>query len=445
MPAPSFPELVRKRDGRLVPFEADKISQSLYAATEDLGQPSAFLARELTDGVLHFLAAEIEAEAPHTSQIAELVTKVIRELGQPALAQAYAEGQKRRHQEAPADVSNVKAARPECTLSFSIHDSPQTVACRCLTEYSLQAVFGRDLAAAHEEGLLSLTALEYPDELARFLMQPGDGSNGWLRFLTVPARTVIFDSPEYSLTEETAKTWLSGLAEFCEATGRTAVLNLNVSPPPAWVLSPPRGPLFATAAVEMDAGLSARVAAILWEEAASLGRDSIRVLWHGGDSDAVPASKHRAVAGRGPGFVLDRPKKPVILAPGVDRQHAAALMDVGLGLPRFLGMAGINNDVQIFLAKLPSLARMAVRVGAQKRNYLRSRSQERPGLTRGFLLERAALVVKPLGLDEVIACLVGATTGKLTLDLRRQVIEVLQRSLQAESQATNLEIVLEEI
>jgi ATP cone domain len=444
MPTPRCPELVRKRDGRLVPFEADKISQSLYAATEDLGQPSAFLARELTDGVLHFLPAEVEAEPPNTSQIAELVTKVIRELGQPALAQAYAQGQKRRHQKMSTDLCKEKAAPFELKLSFSNNDPPQTITRRCLTEYSLQAVFGRDLAAAHEEGLLSLTGLEYPDELARFLMEPGDGLNGWLRFLNVPARTVIFDCPEYSLSEVNAPTWLSGLAEFCEATGRAAVLNLNVSPPPPWVLSPPRGPLFETAAVETDAVLSARVASILWEEASRLGRDSIRVIWHGGDSDSAPASKRRAGEGGGLSFVLDRPKKLVILAPGVDRQHAAALMDVGLGLPRFLGMAGIDNDAQVFLAKLPSLARMAVRVGVQKRNYLRSRSQERPGLTRGFLLERAALVVKPLGLDEVIARLVGATTGKLALDLRRQVIEVLQRSLQAESQATNLEIVVED-
>src|SRR5439155_8588056 len=89
-PRPPF-SWVHKRDGRLVPFDAAKISQSLFAATETLGRPDAFLARELTDGVLHFLAKEIEDPVPTTSQVAEMVVKIVRELGQPALAQAYAE------------------------------------------------------------------------------------------------------------------------------------------------------------------------------------------------------------------------------------------------------------------------------------------------------------------------------------------------------------------
>jgi hypothetical protein len=87
MPSSGLPSLGHKRDGLLVAFEADKISQSVYAATEELGQPSAFLARELTDGVLHFLAAEVGADPPTTLQIADLVAKVVRELGHPSLAQ----------------------------------------------------------------------------------------------------------------------------------------------------------------------------------------------------------------------------------------------------------------------------------------------------------------------------------------------------------------------
>ena len=80
---------VRKRDGSLVPFEADKISRALFAASESLGRPDAFLARELTDGVVHFLGEEAESDTLQTEQIAELVAKVVRELGRPALAAAW--------------------------------------------------------------------------------------------------------------------------------------------------------------------------------------------------------------------------------------------------------------------------------------------------------------------------------------------------------------------
>src|SRR5262252_5440759 len=94
------PAWVHKRDGRLMPFEADKISRSLFAATEALGRPDAFLARELADGVVHFLAEEDSGDTPTTAAIAELVVKVVRELGQPALAEAFAAFDKRRAQAA---------------------------------------------------------------------------------------------------------------------------------------------------------------------------------------------------------------------------------------------------------------------------------------------------------------------------------------------------------
>src|SRR6266571_1546918 len=81
------PGWIHKRDGRLVPFEADKISQSLFAASESLGRPDAFTARELTDSVLHFLYAELNGAIPQTGQVAEMTIKIVRELGQAAIAQ----------------------------------------------------------------------------------------------------------------------------------------------------------------------------------------------------------------------------------------------------------------------------------------------------------------------------------------------------------------------
>ena len=86
-----LPSWVRKRDGRVVPFDPDAISEDLFAAAEALGQADPFLARELTDGVLHFLAHDCPDPIPTTDWIADLVAKVVRELRQPRLAQAFAE------------------------------------------------------------------------------------------------------------------------------------------------------------------------------------------------------------------------------------------------------------------------------------------------------------------------------------------------------------------
>src|SRR4051794_38989305 len=82
----STPMWVRRRDGRLVPFDADRVGRTLFAAAAALGRPDAFLARELTDSVAHFLRAEAGAAPPTTAELAETIVKLVRELGQPELA-----------------------------------------------------------------------------------------------------------------------------------------------------------------------------------------------------------------------------------------------------------------------------------------------------------------------------------------------------------------------
>src|SRR5207344_825569 len=96
-------------------------------------------------------------------------------------------------------------------------------------------------------------------------------------------------------------------------------------------------------------------------------------------------------------FTFDRPKRPIALGPGLDRGREATLLDVSLHLPHFAGMIG--RDAPLFLAKLPSLARMAVRATVQKREFLRRLGGASPSLAQGFLLERARLVVVPVGLE----------------------------------------------
>src|SRR5262249_29885510 len=91
MNEPDPPAWVSKRDGRLVPFDADRISRALFTASETLGKPDTFLARELTDGVVHFLAQDSEGQTPSTGRVAEVVEQVVRELGQAELALAFAE------------------------------------------------------------------------------------------------------------------------------------------------------------------------------------------------------------------------------------------------------------------------------------------------------------------------------------------------------------------
>src|SRR5262249_22202635 len=129
-------------------------------------------------------------------------------------------------------------------------------------------------------------------------------------------------------------------------------------------------------------------------------------------------------------LVLDRPRRPVLLAEGIDRRHPAILQAVGLHLPRLAVQTSSSDDVERFLQKLRSLARLALSAAGQKRAYLRRVTSEpvAPELSQGFLLDRARLLVTPIGLEAVVRTLTGRglCSGGTALDLGKQIVQRLR-------------------
>jgi hypothetical protein len=462
------PAWVYQRDGRLVPFEADRISQSLFAATERLGRPDAFLARELTDGVLHFLAAEADSTIPTTTQIAELVVKVVRELGQPALAQVYHD-----HVGQPAEPATTTEPVPapredEIVVRFAPGEPLDVVRRACLRAYTLKAVFTRDLVAAQGDGLLTLTGLEHPHELAACVVTPPrTGDRGLVESLeavrNLAGGVAALDGPEYVLWhggrgKEAVSAFVRELGIGLRATGLRAVINLNSAMPPAWADELADGPLFAgqrpapepeRLAGLVDALLEELHAANLW--AGTEPRESpVRVDWHLGSRDFQSTAKERllrlarwALEGRALAFVFDRPRRPVPLAEGLDRQHPALLLLVGLHLPRLAAQPGLCNDPSLFLLKLGSLARLALSAASQKRDYLRRHGA--PALAQGFLLDRARLAVAPVGLEQVVRLLLGRglCADATALELGRQIVGRLGEVLHHDGRQSQREACLD--
>src|SRR5262245_17411808 len=89
-------EFVRKRDGRVVPFQRQKIADAVFKAMEAAGEPDERLAEEVS-GILELSLCERigtaelggEAEIPHIETIQDLVERVLMELGRAAVAKAY--------------------------------------------------------------------------------------------------------------------------------------------------------------------------------------------------------------------------------------------------------------------------------------------------------------------------------------------------------------------
>jgi hypothetical protein len=85
-------ERVRKRDGRLVPFQAQKIADAVGKAMDAAGEGDPLLAREVAGIVelsLRESAAGEQGAAPHIEAIQDLVERVLMELGKSAVAKAY--------------------------------------------------------------------------------------------------------------------------------------------------------------------------------------------------------------------------------------------------------------------------------------------------------------------------------------------------------------------
>lgn len=448
---PMVPAWVTKRDGRREPFDADKISQGLYAATEAIGKPNAFLARELADSVLHFLGQENTADTVATAQIAELVEKVVRELGHSELARVFA----RISSEAVLATEPAPAARP-LNFSFSVDEEPEVAERRFLATYGLHAVFGRDLAAADESGVLSLYGLSAPRLLGDMVVEPLQSQQasisswhlGWMQVGEASGRSngcLIVDGAEW-LATSLGPGWLDGFLTGLHTYGRRAVLNLNPPTPPPWASQIGAGPLFARGN-EPDVAALQNARSMIVE---SYAKDHVRewaLNWHLQAKDFEDSRRSTPLDPllgcvndlRTITFTLDRPRRPVLMHCGLDRDHPVVCQCVGLALPDFLRLPGIAGDGAKMIAKLPSLARMAVSAGVQKRNYLRRHRSE---LNRAFFLDRARLKIDAWDLEEVVELISGARPAQsaLAADVGRQLLQSLRDAAVQAGQAAGLDV-----
>jgi hypothetical protein len=425
-----LPESVRLPDGRTQPFEPERITRSLFAAGERLGRPDAFLARELTDGVLHFLSTEEASPVTTPARIAEVVGKVVRELGRPALALAYEE--RGRSPVAPREPGPVKL--PDwATASVSPMAVHLELAREQLRAFSVTSVLPRDLVSAHEEGLIRLTGLEHPRELDGFVadLPPGAGPDAVAGARNVAGGFLAVDGPEYDLAPldgaagRVADDFLRPVRFAAEALGIRIVLNLNVTTPPPR-LSAASGPLFE--AGRDGLGERRREIAVALSERASDG--CFDVWWHvpaDGPDIAVPTTVlTRAIAGASTEFVFDRARIPVALGPGVDRQTPAALTRVGLNLARLVEMVGGSPvDSDVFLRKVGSLTRFAKTAGHVRLDFLRRHG--RAEVREAFLLDRARLVLVPTGLE-----VAAPASDRGPVEFGREILRIIRTSAETD-------------
>jgi len=451
------PTWIRKRDGRLAPFDPDRICQALFAASERLGQPNAFLARELTDSIVHFLAQETTDQPPTTSDLAEVITKVVREMGHPALAQSFAM-RTRSDPDRSMPPAAIDGVAPPHVLTKAAASIP-------LSEISLTEVFPRNLVAAHREGILTLTGLEHPFELAGTVINRAcdqSRSGMGIHEAIEAAREytgnfVAIDGPDYALAQidgephDLAREFAIELSAALRSVGLSAIVNLGVAQPPDWARDLSDGPLFAEFRQTLEpARVAALAEALLSKLLACQQHDgeSVSLAWHLSSDDFMPDARSRlqslariALDGGTLEFIFDRPRKPVALGGGLTRREPALLLAVGVHLPRLIdARAAASSDN--YLAKVGTLARLARSAGHAKQDFLRRRG--RAPITNGFLLDRARLLVVPVGLEFVVRELTSQSLcdGGAGTQFGVQIVRRLREALSA-GKRQNLEAVLD--
>src|SRR3989338_1510119 len=81
---------IRKRDGRVMPFDEEKIVQAIYKAAKSVGGRDYALAKKLAEQVLAQLSERLaENEIPEIEQIQDAVEKALIESGHARTAKAY--------------------------------------------------------------------------------------------------------------------------------------------------------------------------------------------------------------------------------------------------------------------------------------------------------------------------------------------------------------------
>jgi len=165
------PASLRKRDGRLVTFELDKISRAIEAAGAATGEFGAAAARRLTDAVLAQLADQRVVEV---EQVQDRVEHVLMQAGHYDTARAYIvyrerHGRLRRDRKTLVDVAasmNEYLSREDwrggaqATPRGSSGGRFLNVSGKVTANYWLDEVYSQAIGAAHREGDLHIHDLD---------------------------------------------------------------------------------------------------------------------------------------------------------------------------------------------------------------------------------------------------------------------------------------------
>ncbi len=158
---------IRKRDGRLVPYDEDKITQAICNAVKAVGGSNFEKPAEITRQVGGILAVLYkDNNVPTVENVQDLVEKILIENGHAQTAKAYIlyrkqrEGLRRTQEFMEESIASIDSylvredwrVNENANMGYSLQGLNNHIAANITSNYWLNKIYPDDIARAHREG-----------------------------------------------------------------------------------------------------------------------------------------------------------------------------------------------------------------------------------------------------------------------------------------------------
>ncbi|PKM81133.1 MAG: hypothetical protein CVU88_04115, partial [Firmicutes bacterium HGW-Firmicutes-13] len=190
---------IRKRDGRVVTFNDQKITEAIFKAAKAVGGKDRSIAQNLTDRVIDYLKTSSNGNGmiPSVEGVQDAVEKILIENGHARTAKAYIlyRARRTRMRDGKSELMDtVKEILVETNReNANINNSPSAkmlqIAMAASKRYYLTNLLPEEAAEAHVEGFFHIHDLDYyaktlnclQIDLKKLLQEGFHTGNGWIR------------------------------------------------------------------------------------------------------------------------------------------------------------------------------------------------------------------------------------------------------------------------
>lgn len=166
---------IKKRDGKIVPFDKAKITDAIFKAAQSLGGKDRKEAERLTEIVVEFVKKRFREEIPSVENIQDIVEEVLIKEGHAKTAKAYIlyreqHNKLREAQTTFIDVENTVGSylersdwrvKENSNEAFSFSGLLLYVAGKVMANYNLTRMYNQEISDAHKKGYFHIHDLSH--------------------------------------------------------------------------------------------------------------------------------------------------------------------------------------------------------------------------------------------------------------------------------------------